>query len=209
MDAIPITNKIIEEIRPFFKNYRKNEHILHHDKSRVIEVIKNYEKMHGWVDIITLSSNLLFSMNYVMSVEKLEKETFYNKLRLSPYDATGYLDGVEIVSEDYKQLFNRYKDSSNVVYLVDPPYLSTDTSTYNSNAYWKLSDYLDVLNTITGDKYIYFTSNKSHIIDLCNWIENRTFTANPFNNASIDTVNVSTSHNAKYTDMIVYKYVVK
>lgn len=43
---------------------------------------------------------------------------------------------------------------------VDPPYLSTNIGSY-SMGYWRLPDYLDVSKVLTGDWYVYFTSNKS------------------------------------------------
>ena len=97
------------------------------------------------MDWVTISSSLLFSMNYVINFEQLKKENFYNKVRLSDYTAENYLKDVEVVRKDYRALFEEYKNHSNVVFLVDPPYLSTDCSTYSRPDYWKLSDYLNVL----------------------------------------------------------------
>ena len=53
----------------------------------------------------------------------------------------------DTLERDYKELFNRYKDTPGVVFLVDPPYLSTDVGTYNMS--WRMSDYLDVLNVLS------------------------------------------------------------
>ena len=135
--------------------------------------------------------------------ERLEKETLYNCVRQSDYDAKGYLDGLEVVSQCYKELFAKYKDLPNVVFLVDPPYLSTDAGTYKS--YWKLRDYLDVLQVLDGTKYFYFTSNKSSIIELCEWIETKTPMSNPFNGATTATMNATINFNASYTDIMLYK----
>ena len=77
----------------------------------------------------------------------------------------GYLDGVNRVKKDYRDLFAEYKNVPNVVFLLDPPYLSTDVSTYNKADYWKLADYLNVLKCIENSAYFYFTSNKSQIIE--------------------------------------------
>lgn len=108
-------------------------------------------------------------MKYATNLEELRKETFYNTVRKCDYNpCLDYLDGLEIVSCDYKELFNKYKDMPDVVFLIDPPYLSTEVGTYTMN--WGLSDYLDVLQTLVGTNYIYFTSNKSSIIELCDWI---------------------------------------
>ena len=77
----------------------------------------------------------------------MRKEALYNNIRKTGYpECTDYLEGLEIVSCDYKEVFNRYKDIPGVVFLVDPPYLSTDVGTYNM--YWNMADYLDVLNVL-------------------------------------------------------------
>ncbi len=144
-------------------------------------------------------------MNYATSLEGFVKDTLYNSVRQSDYDATGYLEGVEIVKMDYRKLFEMYKNTPSVVFLVDPPYLSTDTATYGSNGYWKLRDYLDVLQVIRNQNYFYFTSNKSQIVELCEWISSVSSTANPFEGATKTSVSTTTSYSGKYTD-IMYHY---
>ena len=116
------------------------------------------------------------------------------------------IDGIDVVSMDYKQVFEKYKDVPNVVFLIDPPYLSTDCSTYKSDGYWKLKDYLDVLKVLQNQNYFYFTSNKSSIIELCEWISDYTGGINPFQNAAKKEFKVSMSHNATYTDIMLFKW---
>ena len=79
----------------------------------------------------------------------------------------GYLEGLVIESCDYHELYNKYRDNPNVVFIVDPPYLSTEVGTYKMR--WNLSDYLDVLNVLKEKPFVYFTSDKSSIIELCDW----------------------------------------
>lgn len=169
------------------------------------KIIERIEQEKGFVDWVTLSSNLLFSMNYASSLDELKKEKFYNKARISNYNADGYLHGVKVVRKDYRLLFEQYKDYPNVVFLVDPPYLSTDTTTYSREDYWKLSDYLNVLKTIEDTSYFYFTSNKSQIIELCDWMENNGYCKNPFADASIKTIGSQLTYNARYEDIMIYK----
>jgi len=144
-------------------------------------------------------------MNYVTCFEQLQKEKFYNKVRLSDYNADGYLEGVDRVKKDYRDLFAEYRNNPNVVFLVDPPYLSTDCSTYSRPEYWKLSDYLNVLKTIEDSSYFYFTSNKSQIIELCNWMEQNGYCRNPFDEAKTVTIGTQLTHNASYNDIMIYK----
>jgi hypothetical protein len=203
LDNIKNTNNLISEIRLILNDYLKDSRITGTTRDKVIACVKQADKK-GYVDYITLSSSILFSMKYVQSFEQLEKETLYNCVRQSNYDATDYLEGIEVVSVCYKELFAKYKDVPNVVFLVDPPYLSTDCSTYKS--YWKLRDYLDVLQVLDGTKYFYFTSNKSSIIELCEWIETKTPMSNPFTGATTATMNTSVNYSSSYTDIMLYKY---
>ena len=196
------TNQLIGDLRLILNDYPKDSRIVGSVRDSVIACVKVAHNK-GYVDYITLSSSILFSMKYVQSFEALEKETLYNCLRQSNYDATGYLDGIEVTSQCYKELFNTYKDVPGVVFLVDPPHLSTEAGTYKS--YWKLKDYLDVLQVLDGTNYFYFTSNKSSIIELCEWIETKTPMSNPFTGATTATMNATVNYSASYTDIMMYK----
>lgn len=114
-------------------------------KTRILERVWQDEN-DGYVDYITLSASILFSAKYATSFDALKKETFYNSVKHCDYFCEGYLDGVTVVRLDYKELFEQYKNCKDVVFIIDPPYLSTDVGTYKN--YWKLSDYLDVLETL-------------------------------------------------------------
>lgn len=198
--AISSTNALLSSIRGFVKGLEKDKKIPDDVKQRILRRIK---KEQGFVDYITLSSSLLFSMKYVKSFEALAKETFYNVVKESDYAANGYFDGLKIVRMDYKALFNKYKDKPGVVLLVDPPYLSTETGTYTG--YWKLADYLDVLNLLNQRNYFYFTSNKSHIIELCDWLSNNSNYKNPFEKAVTLTTQTTMNHTSSYTDIMLFK----
>ena len=150
---IPRTNALLERIREITDGLPADKMIPVEVKARIMELIVE-EKRTGFVDCITLSSSLLFSMKYVNSLDELSKETFYNRVRKSDYYADGYLTGLTIMRRDYRELFNEYKDIPGVLFLVDPPYLSTEAGIYTMR--WKLCDYLDetsakptILSTLT------------------------------------------------------------
>ncbi len=156
------TNAILADIRAMLSSHAAEKKLSDEQREKVLERIT---KETGYIDYITLSSNLLFSMKYVLNFEDLSKSTMYNCVRKSDYPlCDDYLRGVDIVKMDYKELYKQYRNVPGVVFLVDPPYLSTDTTTYSKKSYWKLSDYLDVLSVIQNSSYFYFTSNKSEII---------------------------------------------
>ncbi|ANW96737.1 DNA methyltransferase [Wenyingzhuangia fucanilytica] len=203
LENVPKTNLLIAKLRTLTKHLERKKKIPSYDRIKILKVIEAFEQKHGFVDYITISGCLLFSMNYVESFEKLKAQTLYNRVRLSNYNADEYLDGLDIVCEDYKRLFHRYKNMTNVVFLIDPPYLSTEVGTYKN--YWKLTDYLDVLDTLSNTSYFYFTSNKSNIVELCEWIEKKSKSASPFNGAVIQETTNHMNYNSKYTDIMIYK----
>lgn len=168
--AIPKTNKILAEIRDVLKNYPDGKKIDEPYRSKIINIISKYNKK-GFVDYITVGSSILFSMKYVLNLEQLKNETLYNNIVQKDYNADGYLHGISVTRADYKKLFNKYKNRRNVVFLIDPPYLSTDNKTYLSENYWTLNDYLDILLLLLENtNFFYFTSEKSDIVELLKWL---------------------------------------
>ncbi len=89
------------------------------------------------------------------------------------------------------------------MFLVDPPYLSTEVGTYTMR--WGLSDYLDVLTVLSGTNFIYFTSNKSSIVELCDWMGKHPDMGNPFKDARRIEFNARVNYGASYTDIMLYK----
>jgi hypothetical protein len=203
LENVDKTNALLSDVREICAKSENRKERLNDDLHS--EIIGRISKEEGFIDWVTISSSLLFSMNYVTDFEQLKKEKFYNKVRLSDYTVEGYLEGVDRVKKDYRELFSEYSNKPNVVFLVDPPYLSTDCSTYSRPDYWKLSDYLNVLKTIEDTSYFYFTSNKSQIIELCSWMENNGYCRNPFDDSITVKINTSLTHNATYEDIMIYK----
>ena len=198
------TNALLAQFRVILKDTPTDKVVSKEAKQRILNAIKAEEKRSGYIDYVTISSSLLFSMNYAMSYAEMEKQTMYNVVRLNDYQpAPEYLQGVEVEKMDYRALFDRWKHITGVVFLVDPPYLSTDCCTYSN--YWKLANYLDVLQVLKGTSYFYFTSNKSSIIELTDWIEKNLGGENPFKGATKVEVNARMNHNAGYTDIMLYK----
>lgn len=202
LDNIERTNTLLAELREIVKKIPMKEKLPPEIRSKILQRLKEEEK-DRFVDYITLSSSLMFSMKYATSLDEMKKEDFYNKIRQSDYSAEGYLDGLEIVSCDYKELVVKYRNIQNVVYLIDPPYLSTEVGTYKM--YWTLSDYLDVLSILVGTSYIYFTSDKSNLLELCQWLGNNHWVGNPFAEAGQKRMYRTMNYNSAYTDIMLYK----
>lgn len=203
IENIPRTNALLVDLRNIVRGVPKHGCIKGTMRDEVFVRLEQEERTHGYIDFITISSAIMFSMKYKLSIPEMKKKALYNNIRQSDYPAASdYLEGLTIVSCDYKVLFEKYRDRDDVVFLVDPPYLSTDVGTYNM--YWKLSDYLDVLKVLVGHRYVYFTSNKSSIIELCDWLDKNKGIGNPFIGATRKEFNASMNYNSHYTDIMLY-----
>lgn len=203
LNNINRTNTLLSDLRKLTIDCPRQKLIPEPIRGLILERLRQ-EETTGFVDYITISSSLLFSMKYCMNLKDLQKESFYNNIRKQDYPlCADYLNGLEIVSCDYKELVKKYNNLPNVVFLVDPPYLSTEVGTYRMN--WRLSDYLDVLSILVDKSFIYFTSNKSSILELCCWMGNHPNIGNPFNNAKKEEFSARMNYNSTYTDIMLYK----
>lgn len=203
IDNIPRTNRLLELIRPIASGFGRNKPICGEAREAIFALLEQEEKESGYLDFITLSSSLMFSMKYKLSIEDMRKETLYNNVRKAEYaECPDYLAGLEIESCDYRALFDRYKDTPGVVFLVDPPYLSTEVGTYRM--YWRLADYLDVLSILSGHNFVYFTSAKSCIVELCEWMGRNPSLGNPFGRCSRKEFNATMNYHARYTDIMLF-----
>lgn len=200
---IPETNELLAKLREITAGIPRKSPIMGEARERVLATIADHEARYGWVDYITLSPSILFSMKYLLSLDAIRKEGLYNKIRTTDFAPAGdYLEGLTVTSADYREVFAQYKDEPNVVFLVDPPYLSTEAGTYRM--YWKLSDYLDVLNVLRDHRFIYFTSNKSSILELCQWLGKNRDLGNPFAGCQMVEFRAQMNYSASYTDMMIY-----
>ena len=81
--------------------------------------------------------------------------------------------------------------------------MQTDVKAYNSETYWQLKDYLDVLSLLKGTKYVFFTSGKSQIIELCSWINKHFPDAKLLAGAKITEQNSRVNDFANYKDIMI------
>ena len=201
IENVERTNAILTEIRKMLTGIPRSAKVSADAKAQIVALLKERART-GFVDYITISSSILFSSHYATDLRMLQKESLYNNVRQIDYICNGYLDGLEIVKYDYRELFDQHKQTPGVVFLVDPPYLSTQDGHYDN--YWALSDYLDVLRVIDGRPYIYFTSNKSNIIELIDWMQSDSIGRNPFKGATRREFSVK-SFAVKYADIMLYR----
>lgn len=109
IDNIPRTNHLIADIRKMVGDSVPRKKII---KGQLRDVIFNRieeDLKNGFVDFITLSPSLMFSMKYKTNIDGLRKEVLYNNIPKNDYPVCDdYLHGLEITSCDYKELVHKY-----------------------------------------------------------------------------------------------------
>ena len=163
LEMIPTTNAIVERLRSVVDGVKYQGRIPPQMEEECLRVIGEYERS-GRVDYITLSGRLLFSPHRKTSYEEFKREGFYNTLGKTQYDASGYLDGLEVVHKDFRELIKIFGQFKNVLYIADPPYTQTQYWHYDGDS-WNERDDAYLIRALHGSKYIFFTSDKTGIIE--------------------------------------------
>ena len=198
------TNKLIAEIRGITGSMPRFQRLSSDVKEKILTVIAKHEQDVGYVDYITISSSIMFSSKYVLSLNGLRKESFYNSVKKQDYDrASDYLDGLEICKCDYMRLFDEFKNNEKAFFICDPPYLNTDVTTYKMN--WTLRDYLRVLNCLRASQFAFFTSEKSSLVELLEWLEDKFSYNNPLKKANEYRIRTTVNGTAGYEDIMLLK----
>ena len=79
LENIPRTNRLIADLRSMVGNsVPRHKTITGELRERIFSRILQEEHETGYVDFITLSSSLMFSMKYKLSVPEMRKEALYN-----------------------------------------------------------------------------------------------------------------------------------
>lgn len=203
LDLIPQTNAYLQEMSEILKDFPKNAHIEvgtpAHDALRAI--FQRCREEGG--DYPLLRKLVAFSS---ASNDRKDNVKFYCTMSgAMAYDATGYLEGVERVRMDWRELVASYPKDA--VLVLDPPYLSTETSRYGdkqTGVYFGLSDHLDVMAAIQGRQYVLFTSNKSETVELAERLKSAFGIDLLGEGARVYQLGVSLSGTGnKYTDILI------
>ena len=168
---VETTNQLIDTIASIVTT-KHNTKLSAEETQQIRDIIKRFQTENKFIDSITLSGALCFSGNYQSSVDDLLTQAYYNKLPKNHLETQWYLDalqGIEFVRQDWHELFNQYKDDPNVCFIADPPYLGTDKSSYSSN-FWGLNDSMDTVLILKHPFFVYYTSEKSEILPLIEFL---------------------------------------
>lgn len=131
-------------------------------------LLKYLEALPEDTDWITLGTWLLFSGKYSVSKRDLItkiKQSCWNNLIKNPLCKGSYLNGVERVSGDWRDILSMYGYLNDVCLIVDPPYLYTDNDGYCKDI--TAQDTLDLFEvTLRNNSFMLFTTGRLDIVDL-------------------------------------------
>ena len=178
---VEATNQLLDSIRGVIIS-EPNTKLSPNETQQIKDIIKGFQSSSSFIDSITLSSALCFSGNYCSTVDDLLKQTvYYNCLPKNHYNTQWYLDaleGVEFVRKDWHELFDQFADDDTVCFIADPPYLGTDKSAYSSK-FWGLNDSMDTVFILKHKFFVYYTSEKSEILPLIEFLNHTFSTQDP------------------------------
>lgn len=201
LSHIPQTNAILADIRQMVAGELRGQKLSAPTKDTICAYLRTKNLEGVFVDCLTLSASLLFSGKFAKDLDSLCSNGMYNTVVHRDYSASGYLDGIQVVHQDYRQVYEQYRTTSGVVFIVDPPYLATDKQSYKG--YWGIAECLNVLQSL-GERFIYFTSTKSEIIELVAWMD-RAVGWSPFRDTQVLTRRNAVNGTCGYTDVMIFK----
>lgn len=205
LQKINDTNKLRQIIADLLAHYPRNKKLPETLKKAVQAALQTFG---GYVDLDCVASWLLFSGRQVTDFDDLlYNNTYYNGVRLSDYpNPNGYLDGVEIVRQSYRDLLPKFQDNSKALLILDPPYVCTAQGSYRQAGYFGMVEFLRLMRLVRPP-FVFFSSTRSELIDYVDFIINEK--AEGWQNLQDYqkiSVNVVMNKTAQYEDNMIYKF---
>lgn len=182
---IPTTNELMKDIREILKDVPNRKLIDEERTKQIRNLFEECENNNKFIDLKTLVHQLHYTKRLSINTKNIDgffEERLYNNLNKNNIEISeDYLNGLNIVSMDWKKLYNYCKETFKeykICFILDPPYLYTDKSQYNCR-YWKLSDSIELLDILKRYPFIFFNSSKSgfkELIDIINRMFNTKIT---------------------------------
>lgn len=202
------TELLRQEIATILSPLDRDKRLPDEYKARVLQSVYRHQERYLYVDWVSLSGWLLFTNNFAYDFDDFASRGFYNhpsRTALSDANASErYLDGLEIVSLDYKELLSKYREHPNVLFIIDPPYFATECGGYKGRT-WSNDDYLDLLVSIPTSNYLYFSSTKFDLVPFLRRTSASWGYRHPFVDAEVLTRSNPFGSGGNNTEILYYK----
>lgn len=70
LEHIPQTNELLSKLRTLVYNVPRCKKIAGDVRERVFECLQEHQDLYGYLDFITISASIMFSMKYCLSIEE-------------------------------------------------------------------------------------------------------------------------------------------
>lgn len=179
LNNIQTTNDLLSDIRNILKDVSAHKVVDDEKTQQIKDLFEQYKNDNKFIDLKTLKVQIHYTRRInidTTDIDKFFKDKLYNNINKNNIDnAEDYLNGINIVSMDWRKLYNYCKETFKeykICFILDPPYLYTDKSQYNCR-YWKLNDSIELLDILKRYPFIFFNSSKSgfkELVDILNRI---------------------------------------
>ena len=177
LNNIQTTNDLLSDIREILKDVPARKVVDDEKTQQIKDLFEQYKNDNKFIDLKTLKAQIHYTRRINIDTTDIDtffKEKLYNNINKNNIDnAEDYLNGINIVSMDWRKLYNYCKETFKeykICFILDPPYLYTDKSQYNCR-YWKLNDSIELLDILKRYPFIFFNSSKSgfkELVDILN-----------------------------------------
>lgn len=108
LSRIEQTNTILSEIRAYLtkENVKDDKKLTQEQKSKVQDILTYFKDKYNGLDDYTMRGSLLFSG---LNADLFGISAYWNSVAKNNYNKDGYLNGVEVVSQDWQSLMNSLK----------------------------------------------------------------------------------------------------
>ena len=214
LELIPITNEILKNIQFLIRKSNNQLQMDLEEKNQIIEIIENFIKEYGVekIDFETISTKLLFCSKIAYNIEELRKKKFYNRpwKTLKFYKKGTFLHNVEVIRgdveiTDFRKVYEKYSNISNLVLILDPPYLQTDNSRYNKSM-WRAKEFIDVVKLMVKKRFIFFSSQKSDAEVFLDFLHEQSVFPAFYKHKYSYAINNASKSKLRNDDIIFYNY---
>ncbi|PIT51872.1 hypothetical protein BHC44_09695 [Snodgrassella alvi] len=195
-------NRLRQQLAVTVKDVPIKSKLDKHTQSLVIEQIRSFK---GYIDLGSLQTWLLFSGDILENLDQIYKESvLYNRVRKSDYSlATGYLDGVEVVSKSFDALLPEHVNNKNTLLVLDPPYLFSEQKAYRKAEEFRFISFIKLM-TLIRPPFILFSNKHSEIIEYLDYMTEQK--DERFMGFDYVSVTAAIGKGRTYKDYMIYKF---
>lgn len=175
-DRLKHLEETVELRKIFFDIFslkKRKEKLSSNEKNIVLDICEKHLNKYGYLDWYDVAHSFLFSVKVceISCFEDLKKHNFYNNITFSNLEKIikqkeKYLDGISVIKNktDWKEIFKKYINRKNVLFIADPPCLNTYQGSY-TNKVKKVDEVMFLLKCLQDVSFIFFYDAENLLLE--------------------------------------------